>query len=701
MTLPGLVPQPVAPRPETGEATAPKVARQSLEALALKAGQVLDAKVLQTAANGLTQLAIAGQTLSVQLTLPMPAGTLLRLLVQPGGANGLPVLVTQPQATAPSATVPPPLPQTPPALPLPQAATPQAAGAAPSPAQAPGASPAPQAQAPAPSPAAASPPGPAPTAASPQVAVATAAPAAAHTPAPAPSSSPVAQPGPVAALTAAAPPQGPANAANPPPTLPVVQPAATPVALAPVTADPAAPPASAAPQALAGPVAQAAPASAGLQLPLPGGGASTAPLPGNNPPLQPVPLAAVPAPPIPAAAMPATTPAAVAQPGPLPTQPQQTPGAIPVSQPPGSVVPSAGPNISPAPAATPAVTSAPTPPGPPPAAQQVPAAALPPRPAAPPPAALPPRPGSAAEAMLGQATQAAARQDSVLPLLANLASLSGRMAELPRPVAEAALRLLGARIGLDRGAPDAETLKQAVLRSGIFLEALSRPGATQAPQPGDAKAALMALRHALEAWLGPELAPVAPVTRRPPPPTRGAQPRGLAGDLPTLPEATSAREAGRTLQGQAEAALSRLRLLQLSSLPQDAARAALGPAGAAEWNLELPMLLGHELALMGLQIQRDGGRGRGDKRERGWRLAFSLNFSALGEVGAQVALYGRSTSVTIWAEEAETAAALEQMLPELAPALIAKGLSVGSVRVRRGRPVPVQPQAGRLMDSLR
>ena len=113
------------------------------------------------------------------------------------------------------------------------------------------------------------------------------------------------------------------------------------------------------------------------------------------------------------------------------------------------------------------------------------------------------------------------------------------------------------------------------------------------------------------------------------------------------------------------------------------------------------MLLGHELALMGVQIQRDGGRGRGEKRERGWRMAFSLSFAALGDVGAQVALYGGSASVMIWAEEPGTAAALEQMLPELAPALLAKGLAVGSLRVRQGRPAPAQPQAGQLLDSVR
>ena len=325
------------------------------------------------------------------------------------------------------------------------------------------------------------------------------------------------------------------------------------------------------------------------------------------------------------------------------------------------------------------------------------------RPAALPVPALPslrPPTGAGAQAMLAQATQAAARQDSIAPLLQNLAALSGRMTALPPPTAEAAMRLLSGRINLNRSLPSGGTLRDAVLRSGVFTEALGNPGAPPPPAPGDAKAALQALRNALSAWLGPEVQAADPVTRRPPPPTRGAQPRGLRSELPTLAEGAPTKEAGRALLGQAEAALSRLRLMQLSSLPHEAGRALPGAAAAAEWNLELPMLLGHELALMQMQIHRDG-RGRGDKRQRGWRMAFSLNFSALGEVGAQVSMFGSSTSVAIWAEEAETAAALEAMLPELAPALTARGLTVGAVRVRHGRPAPAQAPAGQLLDSLR
>jgi len=670
MPLPGLVPQPVAPRPEAAEA-ALKLARASLEALALRAGQVLAARVLGTTANGLTQLAIAGQTLTVKLTMPLPAGTKLQVQVQAGGPQGQPVLVAQPQprAIAPQAMTAPPLPTSAPqVLLLPRAMampTPVSGSVASTGAQSP--IPMPQASGP------------------PSAAVL----------APLPSAVPQAMPPtatPAATVPAAIAQAVPAPAATPSPVMPPNAPAPLVAAPLPVST-PATQPTTAAPRPQPSPgpalVASAPPASAGTATTNP-------PTPGHPPP--PAAVSGSTASVAAAAATPAASPVISPPMAPPalshPTAPPQ-PAMSQVPQPgaPAPQTASAPLNAAPASAGAPAAAADA-------AAPVAPAAPAAARATAPFPVAPAPRPpsGLAAQAVLNQATQAAARQDSVLPLLQNLAALQGQIAEMPRPVAEAAMRLLAGRINLDRGVPDAAALKQAVTRSGVFLEALSKAGL--APQ-GDAKAALLALRDTLGAWLGEEVAPVNPVTRRPPPPTRGAQPRGVRSEPPTLPENAAPREAGRVLLGQAEAALSRVRLLQLASLPLDAARAAApGAVGTAEWNLELPMMLGHELALAPLQISRDG-KGRRDRRERGWRVAFSLDFPALGEVGAQVSLLGESTNVVIWAEEAGTAAALEEMLPGLTPALMARGLEVGSVRVRRGRPAPAQRPSGQLMDSVR
>lgn len=652
MSMPGLQQQPAMPRPETVVVAALKPGPTGLATPALRPGQVLEARVMGTGPTGLTQLAVAGKLLHVQLSLPLPAGTTLQLQVQPTGPNGLPVLVAQlpapPQAAGPlplAAVAPLPLPPGPNPLPAPATATtasalpagtaaPPASGAPPGPGvTTTGASAAP------PPTAASSTPAPAGTVARPVAPspVSTTAPGAVASAAPAPTPPPLAT--------------GSGSAAAPP---------ASPAATAPVAASPAAGGAA----ALASTV-------------------TSAPATAASAPLAPAAQTTGQAAPLPAGAAPRGTAAAL--PG-APAAPAVSQAAVPASAP--ASAPAAAPTPSGAASAAPAAT------GPAPAAAMS-------RPALPMTSPILAASAGLAPANLSQATQAAARQDSLAPLLQNLSALHSRLGELPRPAMEAALRLLGNRISADRGAPDGATLKQAVQRSGIFLEAAARPAAAQAAPPADTKAALLQLRGALTAWLGEAVAPVPPVTARPQPPTRGAQPRGHAADQPNLPPGATPQEAGRLLLGQAEGALSRMRLHQLASLPPDPARAGqLGPAAAAEWNLEIPLLLGPELAMMQLQIARDA-KGRGERRERGWRMAFSLNFSAIGEVGAQVSLLGQSTSVAIWADEPETAAVLTDMLPELTAALTAKGLAVGAVRVRQGRPAAPAPPSGQLLDSTR
>lgn len=290
-------------------------------------------------------------------------------------------------------------------------------------------------------------------------------------------------------------------------------------------------------------------------------------------------------------------------------------------------------------------------------------------------------------------TQAAAQQQSAAPLMQALAVA---LPVLPKDVADAAGRVLATRVVLDRGAPTGERLKQAVLQSGTFVDAPKTAGQV------DVRQALTQLRGALLNWLGDDIAPVAALTRRPAPPARGAIPRAQASDLPQPPaEGAATKETGKALLSQTEGALSRLKLLQLTSQPTDAARPGAAPQAApAEWNLEIPMLLGRELTMAQIQIQRDG-KGKTEARDKHWRLRFALKFSIIGEVGAQVSMTGTRAAVAIWADEPHTAETLEAMLPELGPALSAKGLELTSLVVRRGAPREEAQPVGRLMDSTR
>lgn len=284
----------------------------------------------------------------------------------------------------------------------------------------------------------------------------------------------------------------------------------------------------------------------------------------------------------------------------------------------------------------------------------------------------------------------------MLPLIARLATLTApTAAALPRPAIEALAMLLSTRLDLNRVPPDGKAVRDAVLRAGIISEPGARP-------PTDAKSALLQLRSALSGFLGGSpggaVEAVAPVTRRPPPPLKG-EPARAPSTQPAAPLPDEPREAARQLLGHADAALSRTKLLQLASNPADTARPAIA-APAAEFRVEVPMQLGAETGILQLLIERDGKHKR-SPAERGWRMRFALTFNATGEVGAEVALFGRSANVSLWAVDPGTADALEAMLPELAPALARHGLDVGAVRLRRGAPQAAARVPGQLLDSAR
>jgi hypothetical protein len=694
-TLIATLPQPPGAPPPA----AVQLIRAGLEALSARLGQTLPATVLGTDANGLTQLKLGDVVIAVKLSQPLPPGTQLQLAVQPT-ATGTPTLVVQPAAVPvmPAPALPTPLPAALPMTPLPAVpsggatsgqavvtpavatqavvATPGAAPAvlAATTATAATATATPSPAPPHPAPAATVAPSPVAPAAGTTSATASVAspPVAAGTPTPAAAMPAV--PSVVATPSAAAlpPTPAPASGTSAPAT---VTGAAVPSAAQAATgtspsAQPAAPaPLGAAPTAAAPPATS--PATAGA-VPMATAAAQPSPQPAAAATQAAVssPQATVPAP----IASTSTAPTAIAAAPPVQAQ-VQVPVQAPTAASPYAVTTAASTAAAMSPAAV--ATSSPAP---------RPGLATPPTPAAP----ATPRATALASLPLAQPAQAAARQDSIAPLLQNLGALQGKLATFPQPVAEAAMRLLAARLPLDRGAPSAQMLKAAVEGAGVLVSP------ARAMAGGDVRSALMQLRAGLLGLLGNgEIAPVAAVTRRPPPPLRDAQPRAVRAEAPTLADGASGRDTARALLHQTDAALSRLKLTQLASQPADAARAA---AAAPDFMVELPVVLGHELSLAQLRVQRDG-KARGRAQERGWRVRFAISFSEIGEVGAQVSLMGRNANVVIWAAEPRTADALEEMLPELTPALAARGLDVGAVRVRRGVPPDEEPAAaGRLMD---
>jgi hypothetical protein len=313
-----------------------------------------------------------------------------------------------------------------------------------------------------------------------------------------------------------------------------------------------------------------------------------------------------------------------------------------------------------------------------------------------------PAPNPLQQSVAQTVQNAVMRQDSITALLTSLAGLGTKLAELPKPVAQAGAELLAGRLNLSAKPLDGAGLKQAFFRSGVLFENSLQKSGVQVLPHGDLKSVLLTLRNELRIWLGSlrSEAQAKPPTQQPPPPTPGAQPRTGAPSSQPLPANLSAMETGARLLAQSESALARLQLTQLSSLPESSMRVAQGPAGAAsEVNIELPLLFGGEMNVGQFQIFKDGGKGADGKRDGEWKMRFSINFSQTGEVGATVSLRGGKTGVMLWAEREETAAVLKESQGELEEALAARGLEPGAIRCRHGLPPQAKKPVGAFMDN--
>lgn len=276
-----------------------------------------------------------------------------------------------------------------------------------------------------------------------------------------------------------------------------------------------------------------------------------------------------------------------------------------------------------------------------------------------------------------------------------LSAIAGKVA-LPEPVVKAAQQVLAARVPLEGVRLSGAVIKAAVQNSGVFQEALLASGQGSAAV-GDTKGALLGLRQSLGAWLGHQ----APVTQLSAvaPPMRGHIPRARTGDgaPPDMPD--DPVEVGKLLLERTEAALSRLRLHQNASLPDPNSTRQ-----DAQWSLDLPVVVGGQQHLLQMQIHRDAEKEAERAEDRGWQVRFAINLAERGEVGAQISLRAKNTSVLLWTDDPETAQSLAGAVDSLREAIADVGLIVGAIVVRSGAPAEQSPpvgQAGHYVDARR
>lgn len=291
-------------------------------------------------------------------------------------------------------------------------------------------------------------------------------------------------------------------------------------------------------------------------------------------------------------------------------------------------------------------------------------------------------------------------------------------------------------------------LQQSLTNSGLFLEgklARTAAGTTGGNAPvqtqaqtaqttvqGDFKAGLLQLAAQLRQAAGPAGATRTPATGTTPaaapplplpqttPPPAAATAAGRTLPLPALdslavlrpgmpprPQAaiegrlkldlTQLLQRGGLLQ-QVESALSRVKLNQLASLPQERQQ-------LPEWLVELPVRRGEDaIDVWSLRIRREGGRGDGDAsgNRPGWTVLLAFDLPGLGPVQTRVSLNGeRDISTRFLSEQGEPLRRLTEHLPRLRARLEQSGLVVNELDVKRGRlrEPPAPARSGPILDD--
>ncbi|WP_439925077.1 flagellar hook-length control protein FliK [Nitrobacter sp. JJSN] len=189
-------------------------------------------------------------------------------------------------------------------------------------------------------------------------------------------------------------------------------------------------------------------------------------------------------------------------------------------------------------------------------------------------------------------------------------------------------------------------------------------------------------------------------TSTPSPPFSGALPSTQPVAFPALSSAAPASEIARHLLDDTDAAISRLTLLQVASLPDRVDTA--GPRldqNAPRWNFEIPFATPMGTAMAQFEISRDAAGHDVETARRVWRARFSLDVEPAGPVHALVSLTGDNTSVRLWAERPATVSRLRAGASQLSQALSHAELQPGDIVIREGAPPPPKPApAGHFLD---
>jgi Flagellar hook-length control protein FliK len=269
------------------------------------------------------------------------------------------------------------------------------------------------------------------------------------------------------------------------------------------------------------------------------------------------------------------------------------------------------------------------------------------------------------------------QQNGYAPLLATMSALSqwSIVRQLP-PYLRSALALLEHSMSTPQEVSTGEGLRQAVNRSGIFLEAqLAQAPVTDATTAhDDMKGALLRLVAILKGQ--PLVGESNDADVDPPLLYRGVVPQGrlpLSSELANSSEATDFLP---RLYTDVQAALARLEVAQLQ-------------AGATNWMVEIPIQDAEGADVLQLLLKHQ------HEAEHAWTLGFSLDLPSLGPIVGELQLRGLRLSVRLWAQHRETVDQLEEQFDNMRSRLDATGLFLDQLSCQFGL-----PQAGNSVSAV-
>ena len=260
------------------------------------------------------------------------------------------------------------------------------------------------------------------------------------------------------------------------------------------------------------------------------------------------------------------------------------------------------------------------------------------------------------------------QQNGYAPMLSTLGALSqwSIVRQLP-PYLRSALALLEHSMSTPQEVSTGEGLRQAVNRSGIFLEAqlAQAPASDANTAHDDMKGAMLRLIAILKGQ--PTLGESSDVEVDPPLLYRGVVPQGrlpLPSELANTSEATDFLP---RLYTDVQAALARLEVAQLQATP-------------GHWTVEIPIqdTEGADVLQLLLKQQQEG--------EQNWTLGFSLDLPSFGPIVGELQLRGLRLSIRLWAQQRQTVDRLEEQFDDLRARLDATGLFLDQLSCQFGLP---------------